>query len=165
MTTLSIQVPARRMRLYEKGALRAFFDADVGTVDEDGDFTGLFTIRDNQLIAKKDGGYFARPFELPRKKNGQPVIGDDGFPLRDAIVGKAFSEEQGTDGKAKVNKASYQFFDLLTEKAVETFKSLNDAAGNPRKKEGVGGKPVAVAANVGEKESGTPFDMEDDYPF
>lgn len=135
-----------------EGALKAFFNADIGYESDDGTFTGLFSVADFSLFAKKDGsGYFVKGFARPRMRGGEVVKGPDGYAIRDAIYSRY--AEAGTDGKWTPTKAAYKFDDLLTSKAVEAYEKAAPKV------------PVSAGEIEGD-DSVSPFGADDDdLPF
>lgn len=155
--SIAIQVNPNEVRVYNKeGALRAFFNFDLGFTDEEGAFHGILTSRDWTLFERNDGtGFWVKAPEKVMTKNGQPVMGDDNRPKRLELITKFFGEP-GQDGKARPTKASYQFFDLLTERVVAVYQQK--AGRTPQ------AAAAGVATSVGEQEAGTPFD-DDSFPW
>lgn len=155
--SIAVRVDQRRLRLFSKGALRAFFDLDIGVLTDDGEFVGLATAKDWSLLERNDGsGFFVKSADKTITKNGEPVKGDDGYPKRIELFQKFFAEGEGRDGKVAPTKQSYQFFDQITEAAVAAYKAKGGS--NNLK------VPAGVGTSTGEAEPGTPF-ADDDLPF
>jgi hypothetical protein len=171
---MSFRIDPSRMRIIDKGALKAGFNVDFGNVDEAGEFTHLFTVTDFTLIAKNAGGYFMRAPGKPRTKNGEPVLNAKGYPEYDDYFRKAFVEASGRDAKAQVSKASYALFDAIGDKAGEVYDTLSGAGAKPAAKfaapaaKKLVASPTAsgFASTIDEDHGGSPLDADDDdLPF
>lgn len=170
---MSFRIDPSRMRIIDKGALKAGFNVDFGNVDEAGEFTHLFTVTDFTLIAKNAGGYFMRAPGKPRLKNGEPVLDAKQYPVYDDYFRKAFVEASGRDAKAQVSKASYQLFDAIGDKAGAVYEALSGTGAKPKAKFAAPAAQKFVAASpaggfaseIAEDHGGSPLDGDDDLPF
>lgn len=148
---ISFQVRPERVRAGEWGAVRAFFDYDVGFRDEEGIFTGILTVDGARLIKGGKGFFVSNPSRVMTDKEGKPLKNDEGNNKYADIVSKYFGEDQ------KPTKLSYKFFDDLAAAVVEILDEGKAVTATEKKK-------YAKATNEGKK-STTSFDNDEDDVF
>lgn len=159
MSTLGFRI--QDMRPVTLKGVVAFFNISFGVENEDGDFTGLFTVRDFALKTKNDGGFWMQSPGKPRKdkSTGQPVM-KDGYPVYDNYFDLYKVDGAGKDGKYGATKQSWNFQDQLTDAAGKLYQSLS---GKPKQ------APESVATGIKETRAGSPVsaggDEDDDFPF
>lgn len=91
----------------------------LGEDDGQGGFAGLVSVKDVWVRYTKDKTrlWFKYP-EKVRMRNGQQVIGDDGYPVRDPLV-----DTYTQDGRP--TKQAFAFKDRVTEAITATYHALS----------------------------------------
>lgn len=160
---LSFRVDPSRMRVINKGSLKAFFDVDFGSLDEDGEFEHLMTVTDFALIGKRDGtSVFVESPYRTAMKDGQPIM-DGQYPKKFYYVKKAFTETAGRETKSTPTKASYKLFDGIADAALKAFESKAGAQPTAPRAAGANVKASSLfAPAIAGEELGSPIDDDDD---
>lgn len=157
---MSIAVKVDSMRTPNVQGVVAFFNMAFGYENEDGEFVGLFLVKDFTLKEKTEGGYFFLAPGKARMKNGQPEKNDKGYTIYDSYY-DLYREEDG-EGKNAPTKGAWNFRDVVLEKAVEHFEGLGKSKASKPKAKVTAGKKIQEQ----ETEVESPFgDDDDDLPY